>query len=641
MKKVYLFIFMLFTFISFSSLVLAKGEVSVVKVEPYFDEDSGVVGEYEGDMFSVQFNDVGQEVSYKISLKNNTDKPYPLVDLSVPLTEYGFVEYEFEGLKINDLLDANEEKEIILTLKTVDNDVYARNFKEELVLAFNFSTEFNPDTVDIIGYISLIFIISCILFFIIKNTKVKTYVLGIIFMMGFVSFVNADNYIVVKIPGIVSYKSLNILKASGVTYDEGLLDVEQECTYPVKSENFCDVAIKDNSHTVIYDNVIDFWKYASDIQNIYIKNDIVDIKDYEYKFDVTYNDENRVFAYLVLNDNDYYDLYLMANGIIYANENSTGLFAGMENLEKIDNIEGLDFSESERLGALFYDTLSLEKIDLTSFNTSNAIDMSNMFAYTSSVSQLDVSSFDTSKVNDMYGMFMGSSVENLDLSSFDTSKVVTTSYMFASNSDLKTLNLGDMNTQSVFDMSFMFYGLGKLKELDVSSFDTSNVIRMNGMFAGDSEFEIFTSYSLKGLEKFNTKNLVSMYGMFAYNGLSKLDLSHFETPKLENMQFAFANMPNLRCVLLTNFDYSNVKYMASFLFNAYATDDLLVDMTSFDPETFDGEFGIYSIYQNGYDIGLYAKNSEIADEISYYNDYSLIDLSDSYASLEECCIWPK
>ena len=46
-------------------------------------------------------------------MKNNTDKPYPLVDLSVPLTEYGFVEYEFEGLKINDLLDANEEKEII------------------------------------------------------------------------------------------------------------------------------------------------------------------------------------------------------------------------------------------------------------------------------------------------------------------------------------------------------------------------------------------------------------------------------------------------------------------------------------------------------------------------------------------------
>jgi hypothetical protein len=107
------------------------------------------------------------------------------------------------------------------------------------------------------------------------------------------------------------------------------------------------------------------------------------------------------------------------------------------------------------------------------------------------------------------------------------------------------------------------------------------------------------------------------------------------------MQFAFANMPNLRCVLLTNFDYSNVKYMASFLFNAYATDYLLVDMTSFDPETFDGEFGIYSIYQNGYDIGLYAKNSEIANEISYYNDYSLIDLSGAYVSLEECCIWPK
>lgn len=641
MKKIKLFLFMLFTLFSFSSLVLAKGEVSVVKVEPYFDEDSGVIGEYEGNMFSVQFNELGQEVTYKILLKNNTDKPYPLVDLSVPLTEYGFVEYEFEGLEINDLLEANEEKEIVLTLKTVDNDVYARNFKEELVLAFNFATEFNPNTMDFIVYVSIIFVISGILFLGIKNYKTKTKMLAIIFLMGIISFVRADNYIVVKIPGIVSYKSLNVLKASGVTYEEGLMDVEQECTYPVQAANFCDVAIADNSHSVIYDDVVDFWEYAPEIQNIYIKNDIIEIKDYEYKFDVTYNDKNRVFAYLVLNDNDYYDLYLMANGIIYANENSTGLFAGMENLEKIDNIEGLDFSESKRLGALFYDVISLEEIDLTSFNTSNAIDMSNMFAYTSSVSKLEVSSFDTSKVNDMYGMFMGSSVKNLDLSNFDTSKVVTTSYMFANDSNLKTLNLSGMNTQSVFDMSFMFYGLGSLKELDVSSFDTSNVIRMNGMFAGDSELEVFTSYELKGLDKFNTENLVSMYGMFAYNGLSKLDLSNFKTPNLENMQFAFANMPNLTCILLTNFDYSNVNYMASFLFNAYANNSLLIDMTSFDPDTFNGDFGTYSIYQNDFDIGIYAKNSDIADVISDFNEYRLIDLSDNYEYVDDCCRWPR
>lgn len=639
MKKVNLMLFMVICFLTINSFVFAKNEVSVLKVEPYFNEESGVIGNYKDDIFEVKFNELGQEVSYKILLKNNTNEDLPVVSLSVPLTKYQFVDYEFEGLAVNDLLKANEEKEVILTLKTLENQGFARNFTEDLVLALEFSTDKNPNTLDIILYVAGIGIIATLILVYLRKYKFTKSVFSLVLALGLFTVVRASTLIVIEIPGIVSYRSLNILKPSGVTYEEGLLEVEQECTYPKYSANTCYIALEDNSHTVSYENVVDFWEYAEDIQNIYIKNEILEIDDYVFKYDVTYNDEDRVFAYLVENNNGYLDLYLMANGIIYANENSTGLFAGMYNLKKIDNIEGIDFSESKRLGALFYDDYSLRKLDLSSFNTSSAIDMSNMFAYTEELDSLDVSSFDTSKVNDMYGMFMGTSLYELDLSSFDTSNVVTTAYMFANSWSLEELNLNNINTQSVLDMSFMFYGLVSLEELDVSSFNTSNVKRMNGMFAGDSEFEEFTSYSLIGLDSFDTTSLESMYGMFAYNGLNRLDLSNFETPNLENMQFAFANMPNLECILLTNFDYSNVKYMASFLYNAYASQGLLVDMRSFDFNTFDGEFGLYSIYQNDYSIGLHIKD---------YDNYSYIIRENYYSDIEyfaagnygDCCEWP-
>ena len=54
---------------------------------------------------------------------------------------------------------------------------------------------------------------------------------------------------------------------------------------------------------------------------------------------------------------------------------------------------------------LFSDCTSLIEIDLTNFNTSNVIDMSNMFFNCRSMEEIDVSSFDTTKVNNMSEMF--------------------------------------------------------------------------------------------------------------------------------------------------------------------------------------------------------------------------------------------
>lgn len=73
---------------------------------------------------------------------------------------------------------------------------------------------------------------------------------------------------------------------------------------------------------------------------------------------------------------------------------------------------------------------------------------------------------------------------SIDLSGFDTSKVIDMSNMFMGCSELTELNLSGIDTSKVLDMRWMFNECYKLTTLDLSSFDTSKVRAMHGMFWG-------------------------------------------------------------------------------------------------------------------------------------------------------------
>ena len=127
----------------------------------------------------------------------------------------------------------------------------------------------------------------------------------------------------------------------------------------------------------------------------------------------------------------------------------------------------------------------IEKLDLSSFNTSKVTDMGYMFYECSSLTGLDLGSFNTSQVTDMSSMLSGcKSLTSLDLSSFNTSKLTDMRYMFSGCSSLTSLNLRSFNTSKVTDMSRMFSGCSSLASLDLSSFNTSKVVIMQEMFYG-------------------------------------------------------------------------------------------------------------------------------------------------------------
>lgn len=128
---------------------------------------------------------------------------------------------------------------------------------------------------------------------------------------------------------------------------------------------------------------------------------------------------------------------------------------------------------------------SLQEIDLSEFDTSNVIDMKRMFGNCYTLTSLDLSGFDTKNVKSFYWMFRKTNFENIDISSFDTSSAVNMLGMFVQSSKLKTVKLGNkFDTKNVVSMRYMFYELPSLTTIYAKiDFDRSSVTNSSNMFS--------------------------------------------------------------------------------------------------------------------------------------------------------------
>ena len=217
----------------------------------------------------------------------------------------------------------------------------------------------------------------------------------------------------------------------------------------------------------------------------------------------------------------------------------------------------------------------LTDVDLSSFDTSEVMDMSSMFYFNYALEKLDVSHFDTSHVKSMYAMFDSlTSLKELDVTNFDTSNVETMQYMFFNLNKLKKLDVSHFNTGNVQSMEGMFAHLRSLEALDLSHFNTSNVASMRDMFAN------MVSLKSLNLSNFNTSNVVNMRDMFtATTSLQALDLSNFDTRKVVDMGSMFFNMASLKTLNVTSFNTGNVVKMDSMFAHADSLEEL--DLSSF------------------------------------------------------------
>ena len=130
------------------------------------------------------------------------------------------------------------------------------------------------------------------------------------------------------------------------------------------------------------------------------------------------------------------------------------------------------------------------------------------------------------------------SLDKLDLSNFDTYKVTDMSYMFSSCKGLTNLN--NLNTKNVRNLQYMFSDDSSLLNINLSSFDTSNLIYINHMFHRCS------SLIYLNLSNFYTKvnNFAGLFGYCSY--LSYIDIRRFSDESVmekEANTFIFPGKP--------------------------------------------------------------------------------------------------
>ena len=242
--------------------------------------------------------------------------------------------------------------------------------------------------------------------------------------------------------------------------------------------------------------------------------------------------------------------------------NMSNMFWGCSSLETI-TWGDIDTSNVTRMDGMFKGCTSLTTLDLSCFDTSKVTLMSSMFNECSSLKAVDMSSFVTPNLKSMTSMFQDcSSLRTIDMSSFITSNVSSMNNMFSGCSNLTSLNISSFNTANVTTMESMFQGCASLTSLDINGFDTSTVTYFSNMFKGCSKISSFD------VSKFVTMKALKMDSMFAgCESLTSLDLDSFDTPNVTTMVSMFRDCSSLTALDLSGFDTAKVKEMDSMFKN--------------------------------------------------------------------------
>lgn len=248
---------------------------------------------------------------------------------------------------------------------------------------------------------------------------------------------------------------------------------------------------------------------------------------------------------------------------IFINVNSRGMFGGLTKLEDISIVSSWDTSNVVDMAFMFYENNSLVSLDpLENWNTSNAANMSFMFKGLKLITNIDaLSKWDLSNVGTMQHMFHGAqSLENINgATNWNVSKVTDMLALFMDAKQLSDISgVIKWNTSNVTSMRSLFSGDELIESIDaVTNWNTSNVTNMREMFYNAKSIQ-----SLDALANWDTSNVTDMQRQFSYN-TSLTDISgvlNWNISSVTDMSYMFASDSSL----------VEVKDQSNFVFPAMA-----------------------------------------------------------------------
>lgn len=97
------------------------------------------------------------------------------------------------------------------------------------------------------------------------------------------------------------------------------------------------------------------------------------------------------------------------------------------------------------------------------------------YEFIKNLAQLDLSNLDTEEITDIRSMFEGSNLEKLDLSGWNTSNAVSSFRAFAYSKKLTHLDISNWSDEGPGDISYMLNGLTNLRYLNISNWNWNRI----------------------------------------------------------------------------------------------------------------------------------------------------------------------
>lgn len=379
MKKFINFIVIILIATFFAMPVFAEDGISITKIVGSSDNSNVVLNAT--DKIDIQFNELEQSAIYDITLKNNTDKVIYIHDVISENLSEEFIDFSLSANSVDKKIEPNKEVSVGVLVETLDLTHAGRNVDDEVSLKLVYgNSPINPNTSsNVIILFSLVFIILLIYLLITKRfsqLKGLSIFIFVGLLVSYSSVLANNNFVIIK--GNVKYSSKNLLQSSGVTLNKGVLD---------------------------YSNATGIWKEADKVKKIVISDTKSKIEEYEKKFDLTADASENVLGYFINNsdDNVPYDLHIQSDGVIYAPNDSTALFA-FSNVESIEGLGYVEFDETTKMTGMFKGNKKLKTIDTSAIDFSDAIDTSYMF---NGCNELEISEddFNVENVSEKNNMF--------------------------------------------------------------------------------------------------------------------------------------------------------------------------------------------------------------------------------------------
>ncbi len=202
------------------------------------------------------------------------------------------------------------------------------------------------------------------------------------------------------------------------------------------------------------------------------------------------------------------------------------------------DLSSFDTQKVTDMSYMFFACSAMPAIDVSYMNTSNVTNMDNMFGNCSSMGSIEFfnrmgTKFYTHKVQRMSSMFYGcKSLQRLNLSLFDTSSATHMGSMFYGCSAIKSLDLRYFSTGKVQDMSSMFANCSNLAKIICNNTWTSS--SSESMFLGCTKLKGAIAYDPQKLTVAYANPTTGYFYRYAAYGLY-IDGIQVDTENCDNI----------------------------------------------------------------------------------------------------------